>query len=216
LEWPHGAAKNEGTRFGRRADPTEVAMRLTCPNCDAAYEVPDGMVPATGRHVQCTACHTRWFARGTAAEAPSEEQILTRLEARDARPEPPAPAPEAAEPAPVVPLRPAKPAARPAVPRPADLSVPPRAAPRLDLDPPAAVRPAPPPEPAGRFWLGLAMALLLFLLALGAYDFRQEIAAELPEASPALEGYADAVDDLRDRLESRIRPLRDRLEAAVG
>ena len=49
-------------------------MRLTCPNCDAEYEVPDGMMPAAGRHVQCTACHTRWFVRGSAAPAPSEEQ----------------------------------------------------------------------------------------------------------------------------------------------
>ena len=24
-------------------------MRLTCPNCDAQYEVPDEVVPATGR-----------------------------------------------------------------------------------------------------------------------------------------------------------------------
>ena len=45
-------------------------MRLTCPNCGAEYEVPDGMVPAGGRHVQCTACHTRWFVRGAAARRP--------------------------------------------------------------------------------------------------------------------------------------------------
>jgi predicted Zn finger-like uncharacterized protein len=197
-------------------------MRLTCPNCDAEYQVPDGMVPAAGRHVQCTACHTRWFARGTAAAAPSEEQILTRLEARDPRPEPAAAAAEPAEPerpAPVVPLRPAKPADRPAVPRPVDLAQPvpvARAAPRLDLDPPVALRPASAPEPANRFWPGLALALILFLLALGAYDFRQEIAAELPEAGPALDGYAAAVDDLRDRLEPYLQPLRDGFETVRG
>ena len=39
-------------------------MRLTCPNCGAEYEASDGMVPPAGRHVQCTACHTRWFVRG--------------------------------------------------------------------------------------------------------------------------------------------------------
>ncbi len=50
--------------------PTEVAMRLTCPNCGAEYDVSDGMIPAAGRHVQCTACHTRWFVRGAAADRP--------------------------------------------------------------------------------------------------------------------------------------------------
>ena len=33
-------------------------MRLSCPNCAAAYEVPDGMIAAGGQHVQCTACRT--------------------------------------------------------------------------------------------------------------------------------------------------------------
>lgn len=55
-------------------------MRLTCPNCGADYDVPEGMVPAAGRHVQCSACHTRWFVRGTARTPASEDQILTRLE----------------------------------------------------------------------------------------------------------------------------------------
>jgi predicted Zn finger-like uncharacterized protein len=57
-------------------------MRLFCPNCHAEYDVPEGMVPAAGRHVQCTACHTRWFVRGSAEAAPSEDQILSRLETR--------------------------------------------------------------------------------------------------------------------------------------
>jgi predicted Zn finger-like uncharacterized protein len=207
-------------------------MRLTCPNCDAEYDVPDGMMPAAGRHVQCTSCHTRWFARGTAEAAPSEEQILSRLESRSrhvpSASQPPAegkPAPSdpetypAAAPPPVVPLRPAKPSERPAVPRPSELAAvpPPRSAPRLDLNaaPVAPARPAPPAS-SGRFGLGLAVALLIFVLALGAYDFRQEVAAEVPSAAPTLDRYADAIDDLRDRLEQRIAPLRDRLDAALG
>ena len=62
-------------------------MRLTCPNCGAEYETPEGLIPAGGKHVQCTACHTRWFARGAQA-ALSEDQILARLETRGARPRP--------------------------------------------------------------------------------------------------------------------------------
>ncbi|MGB3243005.1 MAG: zinc-ribbon domain-containing protein [Sulfitobacter sp.] len=36
-------------------------MRLTCPNCDAQYEVPDDVVPTEGRDVQCSNCGQTWF-----------------------------------------------------------------------------------------------------------------------------------------------------------
>ena len=36
-------------------------MRLTCPNCDAQYEVPDEVMPLEGRDVQCSACGCTWF-----------------------------------------------------------------------------------------------------------------------------------------------------------
>lgn len=36
-------------------------MRLTCPNCDAQYEVDDNAVPETGRDVQCSNCGHAWF-----------------------------------------------------------------------------------------------------------------------------------------------------------
>lgn len=62
-------------------------MRLTCPNCAATYDLPDDRVPGGGSHVQCSACHTRWFARPAAApERLSEDEIITRLETRQARP----------------------------------------------------------------------------------------------------------------------------------
>lgn len=61
-------------------------MRLTCPNCAAEYEIAAHLVPPDGRHVQCTACHTRWFARPAVEPAPAsiedEDEILRRLEAR--------------------------------------------------------------------------------------------------------------------------------------
>jgi predicted Zn finger-like uncharacterized protein len=57
-------------------------MRLICPECGAEYEAPDSEIPIEGRHVQCTACHTRWFARKPVAETVSEDEILTRLESR--------------------------------------------------------------------------------------------------------------------------------------
>lgn len=36
-------------------------MRLTCPNCNAQYEIDDGLIPATGRDVQCSNCGHAWF-----------------------------------------------------------------------------------------------------------------------------------------------------------
>ena len=36
-------------------------MRLTCPNCEAQYEVPTELVPLAGRDVQCSNCSTTWF-----------------------------------------------------------------------------------------------------------------------------------------------------------
>ena len=36
-------------------------MRLTCPNCGAQYEVPDEVIPETGRDVQCSNCGDTWF-----------------------------------------------------------------------------------------------------------------------------------------------------------
>jgi len=55
-------------------------MRLACPNCGAEYEVPDGLVPEGGKHVQCTDCDTRWFVRGGRDEVVSEDQLIERLE----------------------------------------------------------------------------------------------------------------------------------------
>lgn len=98
-------------------------MRLSCPNCGTEYDIPDGMVPAAGRHVQCTSCHTRWFAKAQAAKSLSEDEILARLQMRDARPpaEPfvagsrfPAPVAVPLEPeAPVAPVAAVRPALRP-------------------------------------------------------------------------------------------------------
>jgi predicted Zn finger-like uncharacterized protein len=201
-------------------------MRLSCPSCGAEYEVSDGMVPPAGRHVQCTACHTRWFVRGAQRPGLTEDQILRRLEtwSPGPRPVPAAPArgaapAEAAEavavPAdapsdpPVVvhlpprPAAPAKPADRPAVARPAPLS-----APRLDLGEPAAPPAEAAPAPRSRFAHGLLLAVVIAAAALAAYVWRAPIAAEVPQAEAALTAYGDAIDRWRARLEERLGQFR--------
>lgn len=36
-------------------------MRLTCPNCNAQYEVDERVIPQNGRDVQCSACGHTWY-----------------------------------------------------------------------------------------------------------------------------------------------------------
>lgn len=50
-------------------------MRLTCPNCDAQYEVPDEVIPHSGRDVQCSNCGQTWFQHHPDHEAESDESF---------------------------------------------------------------------------------------------------------------------------------------------
>jgi predicted Zn finger-like uncharacterized protein len=54
-------------------------MRLVCPNCDAEYEVDDGLIPPDGRDVQCSNCTTTWFQ--AASDAPDADASPTDTEA---------------------------------------------------------------------------------------------------------------------------------------
>jgi hypothetical protein len=63
----------------------------------------------------------------------------------------------------------------------------------------------------GRFALGFLLALALSTAALGLYLRAGEATAALPEAGPAIEGYVAWVDGLRETIEARLGPLRDRL-----
>jgi len=51
-------------------------MRLTCPNCDAQYEVPDEVIPTSGRDVQCSNCGQTWFQHHPDHAPPEEEPEL--------------------------------------------------------------------------------------------------------------------------------------------
>jgi predicted Zn finger-like uncharacterized protein len=76
-------------------------MRLTCPNCGAQYEVPDDVIPASGRDVQCSNCGNTWFEGPEDADlgpAPrsAPEDTEPRRPTRPERHAPP-PAPEHAD-----------------------------------------------------------------------------------------------------------------------
>lgn len=72
-------------------------MRLTCPNCDAKYEVPDEVIPTDGRDVQCSNCGQTWFQHHP--DHPSTEDDDLNIQRPDpdeevaAPPPPPSPPP---------------------------------------------------------------------------------------------------------------------------
>lgn len=79
-------------------------MRLTCPNCQAQYEVDDSVIPDGGRDVQCSNCGHTWFQTGKASaaapapqatpapqETPRDEDAIAAAVAASLRPQDPAP-----------------------------------------------------------------------------------------------------------------------------
>jgi len=62
-------------------------MRLTCPNCGAQYEVPDEVIPKTGRDVQCSNCGDTWFQHHPDHMPPEGEPSPDTTEHADEYPE---------------------------------------------------------------------------------------------------------------------------------
>ena len=63
--------------------------RITCPNCAAGYDVPEGAIGPNGRKVRCRACGTSWIEEPRPLARP-----LAELLAESPPPPPPAPEPE--------------------------------------------------------------------------------------------------------------------------
>ena len=102
-------------------------MRLTCPNCEAQYEVSDSVIPLHGRDVQCSNCGQTWFQTHPTAEPNPVEEDDEPQPGDDALPDVAAgswvdPAPEdAPNPAPDQPEPALTQAVPPAVPDPSDI-----------------------------------------------------------------------------------------------
>ena len=48
---------------------------IKCPNCNAQYEVPNDIIPATGRDVQCSNCSKTWFVTGLSGKKTIKDKI---------------------------------------------------------------------------------------------------------------------------------------------
>lgn len=51
-------------------------MRITCPNCQAQYDVDPSMIPEAGRDVQCSSCAHTWFQSKLETEPDDMEAAL--------------------------------------------------------------------------------------------------------------------------------------------
>lgn len=166
-------------------------MRVTCPNCSAAYEVPEAKIGA-GRKLRCARCRHDWWVDPPAAPAAEGGFARSVAQATAGLGVAPSPGPAAAAEAPLPP-----PPAAPPPPGPAP--VPDEALGAPPVQPPAPPRPPRQPRPIepalprlgdappqGRTTLILAwVASLLFML--GTLAALLLLRAELAEAWPPLE-----------------------------
>jgi predicted Zn finger-like uncharacterized protein len=122
-------------------------MRIICPSCKAAYEVPDAVLGAAARRLRCARCAHEWSPELPEAAAPALP------------PPPPAPR-EERRPAPV--------------PRPEPVR--PLPVPRADAEPPPSLRARPGRFPGLESIATVAASLvLLAALCWAAYAWRAEV-----------------------------------------
>jgi len=197
-------------------------VRLLCPKCDAEYEIPDDVIPAEGRDVQCSGCQETWFVpadtppRARTSIDPKVSSILQQevqreMEARkaetrganDTAPEPAsAPRPQA-DPAPVTKQLPPidrveiSPLIRPADDAPA-LTKP--------------VMPSPAPEevaPLNSQQRGTVAAFLILGVLTAIYIFAPQLTETFPSQTDRLNAYVFWVDDLRQWLQQGLKAILD-------
>jgi predicted Zn finger-like uncharacterized protein len=57
-------------------------MQLTCPNCNAKYNIADGAIPPSGRTARCSACGTKWWAMPSAPVEPEAKPSKAEVKAK--------------------------------------------------------------------------------------------------------------------------------------
>jgi predicted Zn finger-like uncharacterized protein len=144
-------------------------MRLSCPSCEAGYELPETMFLTGPRMVRCVRCAHSWLAGAPEPDPPAAAEAAAATPENDS-----AQHPEGAETAGNGRL--ASKLRR----RGASTSEPPAPFPKLDMD----LGPAPPP-PAGMAVVAGWVATVLFLLAAGwgGLEYRADIIAAWPESA---------------------------------
>ena len=210
------------------------AMRLTCPECGAVYEVPESAIPAGGRDVQCTNCGHGWFHRPDADE-PLEAEPVEAEPFEEPEEEPLGPPPPPVDPRLRRVLREeaereveARRAERRQGPRPLDEVHPPHAARRrLDprdidergLSPAAPWEERRPPEPRRRgasFAAGFVLALIAAGVLAAAYVYDEAVVEAVPALAEPMAGFVEAVDRGRLALDAAARDVAGRVGALIA
>ena len=212
-------------------------MRLTCPSCEAVYEVPEDAIPEGGRDVQCTNCGHGWFeGHPRAVAAPGADDPVAGDGIDDDLVGEPVPAGAGTAHG----RPPVDPRSRRVLREEAEREVEarrierrrlqavegkPRAAAARDrIEPPSAAEaglspavgwdePAPPrPRRGGGFALGFLGVLTLAALATAAYLYADELGRTAPALAGPLAAYADAVSEARIALDAAARSAMARLD----
>ena len=50
-------------------------MLIKCPKCNAQYEVPNDIIPAAGRDVQCSSCSKTWFVTSLSGKKSTKDKV---------------------------------------------------------------------------------------------------------------------------------------------
>jgi predicted Zn finger-like uncharacterized protein len=50
-------------------------MLIKCPNCNAQYDVPNDIIPAAGRDVQCSSCSKTWFVTSLYGKKSTKDKV---------------------------------------------------------------------------------------------------------------------------------------------
>lgn len=180
-------------------------MRLTCPNCDAQYEVPADVIPTAGRDVQCSNCGKSWYQYHP-DHLPEEDQTNGDAQVEET---PPAPKRRELDPEVASILREeaeTEQAARNAVRRATTIDNPPedtadqeviiRTAPK-EAPPPAPKRPEPPEPPAEP--TGTDAAIAATVAAAGAaVSARQDKLPDAEDIGSSLRATDDSTPEVED------------------
>jgi len=68
-------------------------MRITCPECESGFDVPDNAIPEKGRKLKCSQCQHKWHQMPV-AEEPAPKPAKPAPKETEDRAEGPAPPPE--------------------------------------------------------------------------------------------------------------------------
>lgn len=73
-------------------------MRITCPECESGFDVPDNAIPEKGRKLKCSQCAHKWHQKPVADQPAPKPKPKAQEPTASGEPEAAAPAPTQAEP----------------------------------------------------------------------------------------------------------------------